>query len=34
VDPPLARYAFANAARALQNLAERSVVGKVVVSAG
>jgi NADPH2:quinone reductase len=33
VDPPLARYAFADAARALQDLADRAVVGKVVVTA-
>jgi NADPH2:quinone reductase len=33
VDPPLARYAFADAARALQQLADRAVVGKVVVTA-
>lgn len=31
VDPPLAHYAFDDAAAALQDLAERRVVGKVVV---
>jgi NADPH2:quinone reductase len=33
VDPPVTRYAFADAARALQDLADRAVAGKVVVAA-
>jgi NADPH2:quinone reductase len=32
VDPPLDRYEFADGARALQDLADRAVIGKVVVS--
>jgi NADPH2:quinone reductase len=34
VDPPLDLYDFADGARALQDLADRAVVGKVVVRAG
>jgi NADPH:quinone reductase len=33
VDPPLDRYDFADGARALQDLADRAVIGKVVVTA-
>jgi NADPH2:quinone reductase len=33
VDPPIDRYDFADAARGLQDLADRAVVGKVVVAA-